>query len=296
MNVKKMKSQKRTDSLFAYLFLAPDAIGLLVFTFIPVFIALFVSLHEWDSLSPMKYVGFQNYAKLFSDSNWWESLLRTIKYTAIFLPTVFFGSLGLAVFINSFSNRVQQILRTLYFVPFAISTVVAGIIWRFLLDEKRGFLNKLIGFFGIAPQSYLTDANLALFWIAIISAWLLVGYYMIVFLAAIKDIPKPYYEAAEIDGASKFRQFWTITFPLLTEVKTFVLVVTTIASFQVFDQVRLLTNGGPVTATTVSVFYIYKQAFESMKLGYASALAFVLFIIIFIISRIQLKLQKNNLE
>lgn len=296
MNVKKMKSQKRTDSLFAYLFLAPDAIGLLVFTFIPVFIALFVSLHEWDSLSPMKYVGFQNYAKLFSDSNWWESLLRTIKYTAIFLPTVFFGSLGLAVFINSFSNRVQQILRTLYFVPFAISTVVAGIIWRFLLDEKRGFLNKLIGFFGIAPQSYLTDANFALFWIAIISAWLLVGYYMIVFLAAIKDIPKPYYEAAEIDGASKFRQFWTITFPLLTEVKTFVLVVTTIASFQVFDQVRLLTNGGPVTATTVSVFYIYKQAFESMKLGYASALAFVLFIIIFIISRIQLKLQKNNLE
>ena len=286
---KKKKRRRDSDTLFAYLMLAPDIIGLAIFIFLPILIAFYISLNDWNALEPMKFVGFKNYEIMMSDKTWWASLTKTFTYTLFFVPIVFVISLLLAVFLHSITNKLQQFFRTSYFIPYAISTVVAAVIWRFMMDERRGFLNAVITAVGLPAQRFLGDPKIALFCIAIISSWLLIGYYTIIFLAAIKDISPSYYEAAKLDGANFVQTFRFITFPMLREVSTFVLIVTTIASFQVFDLVKILTKGGPAQATNVSVFYIYTNAFDFMKLGYASALAVVLFLIILTLSLIQLK-------
>lgn len=287
------KSRRAREYIFAYAMLAPDVIGLAIFVFLPVLLAFYVSLHQWNALEPMKYIGFRNYRTLLTDTSWWESVKTTIKYSLMFVPLVYCISLLLAVFINSIPGKIQQFFRTMYFVPFSISTVVVAIIWMFMFDQKRGYLNAIARFLGMKPQTFIANPHQSLFWIAFVSAWMLIGYYTIIFIAALKDIPESYYEAARIDGANFLRIFKNITFPLLREVRTFVLIITTILSFQVFDQIKIMTNGGPANATNVSVFYIYKQSFEYMKLGYASSMAFVLFLIIFCFSAIQLKMQKK---
>ena len=289
-----LQSRKAKENIFAYLMLAPDIIGLAVFIFLPILIAFYVSLHDWNALEPMRFIGIKNYMTLMADEQWWTSVLTTFIYALMFVPLVFGASMLLAVFINSIPGKAQEFFRTVYFVPYSVSTVVAAIMWMFMLDERSGYVNNIINVLGIPHQSFLGDPNQALFCIAVISAWMLIGYYAIVFLAALKDIPASYYEAARLDGANGFQIFKSITFPLLREVSTFVLVVTTIASFQVFDQIKIITNGGPAQATNVSVFYIYTNSFEYMKLGYSSALAFVLFIIIFTLSLFQLKLTKGS--
>jgi len=289
-----IRSRKAKENLFAYVMLAPDVIGLAIFVFLPILIALYVSFHDWNVLEAMRYVGLKNYKTLINDGQWWHSVWTTVLYTLMFVPMVFGISLLLAVFVNSIPGKAQELFRTLYFIPYAISTVVASLIWRFMLDPQRGFVNDVLKLFGLPPQDFLGNPKQALFCIAFISAWMIIGYYTIIFLAALKDIPISYYEAAHLDGANSFNIFKSITFPLLREVNTFVLIVTTIASFQVFDQIKILTNGGPADATNVSVYYIYKNAFEYMKVGYSSALAFVLFAIIFILSLFQLKITKGN--
>lgn len=287
-------SPKFRNNLFAYSMLAPDVIGLIIFFGVPIGIAIFISFHDWNALEPMKYIGVDNYATMMTDSDWWGSVLNTLIYTVIFVPLVFCLSLLMAVFINSIPGKIQEVIRTLFFIPYAVSTVVAALIWRFMMDPQRGFLNKIFSAFGFPKQNFLGDPKQALVCIAIISAWIMVGYYCIIFLSALKDISPTYYEAAHLDGANAIQVFKNITFPLLREVSVFVLVVTTIASFQVFDLIKILTNGGPDNATNVSVFYIYKNAFEYMKIGYSSAMAFVLFLIIFVLSIFQLKLTKGD--
>jgi len=287
-------SKNTRENIFAYCMLAPDVIGLAVFFFLPVIIALYTSFHSWNVLEPMQFIGLDNYKAMLSDTQWWGSVRTTLLYSVMFVPMVFCFSLLMAIFVNSIPGKAQQLFRTLFFIPYAISTVVASLIWRFILDPQRGFLNEIFGLFGISPQGFLGSTKQALFCIALVSAWMLIGYYCIIFLSALKDIPISYYEAAKLDGANAFHIFTNITFPLLKEVSTFVLVVTTIASFQVFDLIKILTNGGPSEATNVSVYYIYQNAFEFMKVGYSSALAFVLFLIIFVMSLFQLKLTKGE--
>jgi multiple sugar transport system permease protein len=290
---KGFRSLKRQTNLAAYAMLAPDLIGLAVFIFLPILMALYVSLHDWDAFSPMQYVGLDNYINLLSDSDWWRSLAITALYSVAFVALVFFVSLFLANYLGSLKSA-QELFRTLYFIPFAVSTVVASMIWLFMYNDKTGFINAALRFLGIPPQRFLADPKQALLCIALTTAWMNIGYYTIIFLAAMKDIPRSYYEAAMLDGANWWSVFRRITFPLLREVSAFVLVVTTIASFQVFDQVKIMTNGGPANATNVTVFYIYRQAFEFIKLGYSSSLAFVLFIVIFSISIFQLRLTRSD--
>lgn len=287
-------NKKVKENIFAYAMLAPDIIGLAIFIFLPILIALFVSFNDWNALEPMKFAGFKNYKDALTDAEWWHSLTTTIIYTFMYVPMVYCISLLMALFINSIPGKAQEFFRTMYFVPYAISTVVAAMIWKFMFDPQRGFINDILRIFGIEAQSFLGDTKQALFCIALISAWLVIGYYSIIFLAALKDIPVSYYEAARLDGANPFQIFARITFPLLKEVNAFVLVVTTIASFQVFDVIKILTNGGPANVTNVSVFYIYRNSFDYMKLGYSSALAFLLFVIIFIFSFMLLKITKGH--
>ncbi|MEA5013585.1 MAG: sugar ABC transporter permease [Candidatus Limiplasma sp.] len=293
-----LKSQKAQRAMFAYLMLAPDVIGLAVFLFLPILLSVYTSFHSWNALNPkMTFLALGNYANLLRDKVFWDSMVKTLQYTLMFVPMLFCLSLLLALFIHSLTRRIQEFFRTVYFVPFAISTVVASLMWLFLMDPQRGVINDVLKIFGIPPQSFLGDPDQALFCIALISVWNLVGYYAIIFLAALKDVPQSYYESARLDGANAFVIFRSITFPLLREVNTFVLLVTTIASFQAFDLIKIMTNGGPANATNVTVFNIYTNAFQYSQLGYSAAMAVVLFLCIFTVSALQLKfLQKGEGE
>ncbi len=282
--------RKRKEWLTAYGFLLPDALGLSVFVFFPIFYSFYVSLHEWNILTPKIYIGLSNYQELFTDMEWWDSLLKTFKFSLYYVPLLFALSLFFAVVLNSLKGKVANITRTMYLMPFAITSVISAIIWMFLLNPRQGVINQFLNFFGIPNQQFLGSPTQAMWSIIVVILWINLGYNMIIFLSAIKDIPVAYYEAAYIDGANKWKSFWHITFPLLRETSIFILVVNIIGSFQVFDQINVMTNGGPANATEVSVLYIYKNAFRMLKMGYASSLAVVLFLVLFVLSIIQLRL------
>ncbi len=276
--------------LVAYAMLAPDLIGLLTFVFVPIILALYISFFSWNALSSMTFIGIRNYVSVFRDREWWLSVVRTLNYTAFYVSFVYVGSLGAALLVNSLAGTARGFFRTAIFVPFSVSMVVAGIIWMFIFEEQRGFANSVLRLVGLPVQNYLSNTDTALLWVAVVSAWLVIGYYTIIFIAGLNDIPRSYYEAAEIDGARPLTVLFRITLPQLRHISIFVSVMTAIASFQVFDQIKVMTNGGPANATTVSVFYIYRQAFEYIDLGYSSALAFILFLMVFGSSLLQLSI------
>lgn len=284
-----MRRDRLQEALSAYAMLLPDVVGLLVFVFIPIIYAFVVSLHSWNGLRAMVYTGGDNYHHLLNDLVFWRSLLTTVRYAVLYVPAVFVISFALAVLVNGIRGRTQQVFRTLLFVPFAISTVVAALAWSFIYDPMRGYLNGFLGLFRIHAQPFLGSMDQALPSVAIVGIWLVIGYYMVIFLAAIKDIPQTYFEAADIDGASSWQKLVYITFPSVRDTSLFVAIVTTIGSFQVFDQIQVMTRGGPAAATNVTVYYIFRQAFEISELGYASATAFILFIIIMTLTLVQLR-------
>jgi len=287
--MRRMRRDRLQEALSAYMMLLPDVAGLLLFLFIPIVSAFVVSLHSWNGLKPMVYAGADNYRQLLADKVFWQSLLTTLRYAVLYVPAVFVISFALAVLVNGIKGTKQQVFRTLLFIPFAISTVVAALAWSFIYDPMRGYLNGLLGLFKIPPQPFLGAMSQALPSVATVGIWLVIGYYMVIFLAAIKDIPQTYFEAAEIDGASGWQKLVYITFPSVRDTSLFVAIVTTIGSFQVFDQIQVMTRGGPAAATNVTVYYIFRQAFEISQLGYASASAFVLFIIIMALTLVQLR-------
>jgi multiple sugar transport system permease protein len=287
---KKKNRLKRKEALTAYGFVLPNFIGLTIFVFVPMVYAFYVSLHQWNALSPKVFVGFDNYVQMAKDKEWWHSVYNTFIFTIIYVPLLFGLSLFFAVLIHQLKSRYESLARTLFLLPFAITSVISATIWMFLYDPRNGFINQVLKFFGGHSQQFLGSTNQALISIIVVIIWINLGYNMMIFLASIKEIPTDYYEAARIDGATGWKAFRFITFPLLRGTSIFILVVTTIGSFQVFDQIMVMTKGGPANATEVSVLYIYKQAFEFLNMGYASALAVVLFIIIFVLSLTQLKL------
>lgn len=286
---RRISRKQYNEWLTAYGFLLPNTVGLAVFVFLPIVYAFYVSLHEWNLLSPKVYVGFINYTRLFHDAEWWNSVKRTLVYAAVYVPSLFGLSLGFAVLLSMLKGRIVNPIRTMFLMPFAITSVISAVVWMFLLDVRNGFINNTLTKLGLAPQPFLTSTDQALFVVIAVMVWINLGYNMIIFFASIKDIPRDYYEAATIDGASRPQMFRHITFPLLRDISTFILIVTTIGSFQVFDQVQVMTQGGPAKATEVSVLFIYKHAFQLLNMGYSSALAFVLFLMIFMISIVQLK-------
>jgi multiple sugar transport system permease protein len=290
MILKRINRRKRSEWITAYSFLLPNIAGLSIFIFFPIVYAFYVSLHDWNLLSPKEFSGFENYIKLANDQQWWRSVGRTLLYALIYVPSLFCLSLFFAAVLASLKGRLVNSIRTMYLMPFAITSVISAVIWMFLLDERNGFINNFLGYIGVASQPFLGSTSQALLSIIVVMIWINLGYNMIIFLANIKDIPKDYYEAARIDGASKPQMFRHITFPLLREISIFIMVVTTIGSFQIFDQIQVMTKGGPANSTEVSVLYIYKQAFQLLDMGYASSLAFILFIMIFILSILQLRM------
>lgn len=290
MTPRRISARTRNEWVTAYAFLLPNTLGLLIFVFIPIVYAFYVSLHDWNALSPKVFAGFNNYKELLKDGLWWNSVLKTLLFSIIYVPSLYVFSLSSALLINVLKGWIVGPVRTMFLMPFAITSIISAIIGMYMLDPRNGVINHILGIAGIGPQQFLGSPSQAMLSIIGVILWINIGYNMIIFLSAIKEIPRDYYEAAQIDGATGMKAFRYITFPLLRETSTFILIVTMIGSFQAFDQIMVMTKGGPANATEVSVLYIFKQGFELLNMGYASSLAFVLFLIIFCLSIFQLKL------
>jgi multiple sugar transport system permease protein len=274
---------------WGYLFLLPNFLGFLVFTAGPFLAGFILSFYKWDMLSPPHFAMLDNYVTLLTkDELFWKSLINTLWYSVLSIPLGIICSLVLALALNRNIAGIA-IYRTLYFIPVVSSVIAVSLVWKWFYNTEFGILNYFIGLLHIPPQGWLSNPHLAMVSVVVMSVWKGMGYNMVIFLAGLKGIPQHLYEAAEIDGATKFKKFWYITFPLLTPTLFFVTVMASIGSFQVFDQVFVMTQGGPGNATLVYNYYLYQNAFQFFKMGYASAMAYILMVIIFFVTLLQVK-------
>ncbi|NMB46695.1 MAG: sugar ABC transporter permease [Firmicutes bacterium] len=269
----------------AYLLLAPNLLIFGLFRHFPALYGFVMSFFSWSVIGKPKFLGTANYAKLLQDEIFWKALGVTVKYTLLTVLPGMVVSLALALLVNR-TWRGIKLFRTIYYVPVITSTVIVAILWRWFYDSGANYFMNLLG---LPEVMWLADPRFALPSLAIMSIWKNAGYNMVLFLAGLQSIPSELYESASIDGAGGGRQFWHVTLPLLKPITMFILIMSMISSFQVFDQAYLMTRGGPFFATTTLVYYVYYNAFEIYQMGYASAVAYVLFIVLLIASIIQRK-------
>ncbi|MBO1514568.1 sugar ABC transporter permease [Metabacillus sp. BG109] len=281
------------DSTWAIILLLPNILGFIMFTLWPVVASFFLSFTEWDLLQPIKFVGLKNYIDLFQDETFIKVFWNTIYFTVASVPLGIVFSLMLAIALNQ-GLRGIKFYRAAYFLPVISSMVAVAVIWQWIYNPEYGVLNFILSLVGIEGPSWLTSTTWAMPAVIITSIWKGVGFNMLLFLAGLQAIPEHYYEAADIDGATWFNKFWNITLPLLSPTTFFVTVMAVINSFQVFDSVYLMTQGGPARSTSVMVHYIYENAFQFFRMGYASAMSYVLFFVIAIITLIQFWRQKKD--
>ncbi|MFD2657621.1 carbohydrate ABC transporter permease [Gracilibacillus thailandensis] len=282
---------RKNNALWGLIFLTPQLLGLIIFAIIPLISALVLSFMEWDGFGERSFVGLENFIYQFSSSDFWKATYNTILYTVLTVPIGLMISLLLAVALNKIKGK--EIYRLFYFMPVVTSSVSIGVIWMWILNGDLGILNQALAMIGIDGPDWLTNTNLVMISIALLSIWWQLGYNMVIFLAGLQGISKTYYEAAEIDGASKFQQFRNITLPMLSPTTFFVAIMAIIGSFQVFDQAFVMTNGGPGKASYTMVYHIYDNAFVDFRFGESSAAAMILFVVILIFTLVQFKLQKR---
>ncbi|GIH28458.1 sugar ABC transporter permease [Acrocarpospora phusangensis] len=274
------------------LFLLPSAIPLTLFTLVPMAGSLWTSLHEWNLITPMRWAGLDNYAELLGDERTLAAFGHTLYFLAGYLPLVYAGGFGLALLLNR-ARRGRNVLRAVYFLPVVTSWVVVALMWKWLLNPAGGVVNWLIGLVGLEGPGWWTDPNWAMPSVILASAWKDLGFVMVILLAGLQAIPREYHEAARVDGATALQSFRHITLPLLSPSTFFVIVISLINGFQVFDQVHVMTGGGPAGATTVVVEQIYDLTFRYGRAGAASALSWLLFVIILIVTLVQIRAQRR---
>lgn len=274
------------------LFLLPSLVPLIAFLIVPMFMSIGISFTEWNLIAAPEWVGFSNYIELASDPAFRKALFNTLYYIAGYLPLVFVGGLSVALLLDK-GLKGLGFWRGVYFLPVVTSWVVVAVVWRWLLQPQGGIVNYVLGLVGIDGPGWWTSPTWAMPSVILASAWKDLGFIMVIFLAGLQGISKEYYEAALVDGATWWHQFRRITLPLLSPASLFVVIMTLIGSFQVFDQVFVMTEGGPAGATTVVVEQIYTHAFRYGRMGYAAALSWVLFLIILAATAMQLRLQKR---
>lgn len=271
----------------------------LVFTavlVVPFFGAVYISLHQWDPLATTHpFVGLENYVTLFQDPIFWISLKNTVGFSIGLLFVDVPIALGLALLLDK-NLRGTRIYSTAIFLPVVTSWVVVSLIWTWIYNPDYGLLNNILGSVGLPTFQWLNSTDTALLSITLMSIWKHVGFNMVLFLAGLQSIPEVYYEAAKMDGANRRQRFRYITLPLLKSTYVFVIVITMILSFRLFTQVFVMTGGGPVNSSYSLVFYFYEQGFNQFKMGYASALAVVLFVVVFVLSLLQQKVSGDDVE
>ncbi|MDY4165925.1 MAG: sugar ABC transporter permease [Fournierella sp.] len=290
----KKKRAERIEMLTGIGFILPSLLGFVVFTLIPVIISLFLSFTKWNFMEgwgAIKFTGLENYIRLFTDDWFIRSYLNNILFTVVTVPVLLALGMVIAVIINKFIYG-GGVVRVMIFIPYIASVVAVCAVWMVLLQPSYGPINSFLRAIGIEnPPMWLADFNWSLPSIMIIYVWQQVGYYSIVFIAGLKGISEDVYEAARVDGASSIRQFFSITIPLLSPTTFFLTIMGIIGSFKVFDQISVLTQGGPGNSSSVMAYYVYRTAFEYFDMGYANTLAWALFLLVFVVTLIQWKLQ-----
>lgn len=291
-------SREMKRNLIAYSFVAPNFIGFMVFTMIPVVFAFGLAFSEWDGSNPMKFVAFKNFISLTKDSFFWAALKNTVIYTLGSVPLTMVASLGLAIILNQ-KIRGKGFFRTLSFFPYIASLVAITAAWKMLFHPSKGPVNSILYNVFHVPQENLPQwftGSLILFSMILFSVWKYMGYYMVIYLAGLQGIPAELYEVAGLDGANGWQKFRYVTMPQLRSTTFFVVVMLTINSFKVYDIAIFLGGGGNYELTkssTVLVYHIYQKAFKEWKLGYASAVSMVLFVLVLIATLFQFKSQKK---
>ena len=285
----------RSEHTAGWLFVLPAVVLIVVFALVPIGWALLLSFQSSDFVSPPKWVGLANYQALRQDPDFRAAVVRTLEYTAIFVPLVVFGGLGVAVLLNA-KVRGISFYRTAFFVPVACSTVATAIIFNWLFEPTFGLVNWVLGWFSLGPFGFFQDPNQALFSVIVMTAWGWIGFNAIVYLAALQGIPPDLLDAAAIDGAGRFTTFWRIVWPLLGPATLLLVVWSSINALQVFDEIYVSTRGGPLQATTVVVYYLYDQAFRFFAAGYGAAIAYVLFVAILALTLLELWIGRRRVH
>lgn len=285
-------SRTARNNITGWAMVAPATFIFGVFTFFAMGFASYISLHSWNMLGPMRWVGLENYTRAFTSPEFWNSLKVTVLYVIYtVIPSVTL-SLAIAIVLNK-ALRGVTFYRVAMYLPVITSMAAAAVVWRYIYDPDIGLANYLLSLVGVSPKKWLVDPKTALPAVAIVGVWKRLGYNVVLYLAGLQAIPGYYYEAAEIDGASEFAKIRHITLPLLSPTTFFVVIMQVIASFKVFVSVNIMTNGGPLRSTDVIAFHLYEQAFRYFRMGYASAIAYILFMIIFILTLVQFKFEKK---
>lgn len=296
---KKISGMQTNYSKIAYLFLAPAVSSIFVFFFIPVIAAFLISFTDFDiytlgDFSTLRFVGFSNYLNLFTDDLFWTAIKNTFYFVVVAAPLSIVISLGAALILNIKLIKFKAIFRLSYFIPVVTTLVAVAIVWRFIFHHNFGIMNYFIGFFGLNPIDWLGDPFWAMPSIILMSVWKNFGYNMIIFIAGLQNIPEELYEAANIEGANNWQKFKAITLPMLTPTTVFVSIITMIGFFQLFAEPYVMTQGGPLNSTLSIVQYMYQEGFRWWNMGYSASIAFVLFVIIFIGTLIQFKIQSKS--
>jgi len=280
--------------LWVIFFLFPSLAGLLVFLIIPMLSSLVLTFYDWDPLIPTRFIflGLENYRTLIKDRDFWDALRHTLFFIVGYIPLVISSGLGVALLMNQ-KLIGRTFFRGAFFMPVISAWVAVALMWTWIFNPKFGIVNYLLGLIGITGPAWLYDPNWAMTAIILTSVWKDTGFIMILFLSSLQSIPNEYYEAAALDGADNFAKFRYITLPLLSPTVFFTLIISLINSFQVFDQVWIMTGGGPAGATTVLVQQIVNNSFRYGRMGYAATLSWVLFLIVFAVTIFQTRMQKN---
>ena len=284
---------QRLEWFWGYLFILPNFLGFLIFFAIPVFFGLVVSVTNYNGFRIFDFVGIANFVQLFRDKFFQIALRNNVIYSLFYVPLVIFFALIFALALNN-SRLFSGLYKTIFYFPSITSIVAIGIVWSIIMHPSNGPLNTFLRFIGIQnPPRWIASSSTALISIIIIMVWKNAGYYMIMFLGGLKTIPSQLYEAARLDGANAWQLFFRITWPMLSPITFMVFIFCFISSFQVFDAINIMTQGGPGTSTTIIVFRIYQEGFIGFRFGYASAMAYVLFLIILLITLLQFWGQKK---
>ncbi|MCX8015594.1 MAG: sugar ABC transporter permease [candidate division WOR-3 bacterium] len=308
------------EALKGFLYLVPALVVLLSFRIIPILFSVRISLYDWGMAGARKFVGLANYLNVLTDPIFWKSLLNTFWYVIFTVPVMLFLSLFIALLLNT-KIKGLGIYRTIYYIPVVTSIVAVSIVWKWLFNPERGLLNYLLSLIGVNPVRWLEDPrgiftlifepmginlptvlhgpSIALCSLIIMSIWKGLGYNIVIFLAGLQNIPTHYYEAAKIDGAGQFRLFRNVTWPLLTPTTFYILIMSTIVSFEAFAQVWIMTGpppGGPLGTTKVVMYYFYEQSFELWRMGYGASIAFIAFLIILALTIIQRRVLERRVH
>ncbi len=283
----------------AWFFLAPALILIAVFFLLPVIAALMLSVTDFDIYAlrdpaNARLVWLENYARLLRSPLFWQALRNTLYFAVVGGPLSIAASLGAALLLNGRTVRLRGLFRTIYFTPFVTTLVAVAIVWRYLYHPRYGLLNYALGWIGVAPIDWLGDPRWAMPAIIIMAVWKNFGYNMLIFIAGLQAIPTELYEAAEMDGAGSLSRFRHVTWPMLGPTMLFAGVITMIGYFQIFAEPYVMTQGGPLRATTTVVLLMYEEGFRWWRMGYAASIAFVLFVIILLATLVQFRLQRGE--